>query len=188
MFGPILRGEKCTLRPPRKEELSIYQRWFEDVDVLRFTPGIGPLSDAKEEEWFNRVGEDPNAVQWVIEVDGRPIGFAGIGGINWRHGNGETGLVIGEKTLWRRGIASEAMVLRTAFCFRELNLHKIRTRAFMENEASKRALQKAGYREAGIQREEMFRDGRFRDIWMGEVLREDWERAQRDEPTSKRLS
>lgn len=64
------------------------------------------------------------------------------------------GLVIGDKAMWRKGIAS-------------LNLHKIRTRAF----------QKAGYRESGTQREEMFRDGRFRDIWMGEVLREDWERA-----------
>jgi RimJ/RimL family protein N-acetyltransferase len=178
LFGPVLRGEKCTLRPPRKEELSIYQRWFEDPEVIYFTPGIGPLSDAKEEEWFDRVGEDPNAVQWVIEVAGKPVGFTGIGGINWRHSNGETGLVIGEKSLWRKGIASEAMKLRTAFCFRELNLHKIRTRAFMENEASKRALQKAGYRESGIQREEMFRDGRFRDIWMGEVLRDDWERDQ----------
>ena len=178
MFGPVLRGEKCTLRPPRKDELSIYQRWFEDVDVLRFTPGIGPLSDAKEEEWFDRVGEDPNAVQWVIEVDGKPVGFTGIGGINWRHSNGETGIAIGDKSLWGKGIASEAMKLRTAFCFRELNLHKIRTRAFMENEASKRALQKAGYRETGIQREEMYREGRFRDIWMGEVLRDDWERVQ----------
>ena len=182
MFGPVLRGEKCTLRPPRREELSIYQRWFEDPEVIYFTPRAGPFSDAEEEEWFKRVGDDPNAVQWVIEVDGRPVGFTGIAGINWRHSNGETGIAIGEKSLWHKGIASEAMALRTAFCFRELNLHKIRTRAFMENEASKRALQKAGYRETGIQREEMFRDGRFRDIWMGEVLREDWERAQRDEP------
>ena len=70
------------------------------------------------------------------------------------------------------------MTLRTAFCFRELNLHKIRTRAFMENEASKRALQKAGYRESGIQREEFYREGRWHDCWMGEVLREDWEKAQ----------
>ena len=147
-------------------------------DVLRFTPRAGPLSDAKEEEWFNRVGEDPNAVQWVIEVDGKPVGFTGIDGINWRHSNGETGIAIGDKSLWRKGIASEAIHLRTAFCFRELNLHKIRTRVFMENEASKRALQKSGYRESGVQREEMYRDGRFRDIWMGEVLREDWERAQ----------
>jgi hypothetical protein len=37
VFGPVLRGTKCTLRPPRKDELSIYQRWFEDVDVLAGT-------------------------------------------------------------------------------------------------------------------------------------------------------
>jgi RimJ/RimL family protein N-acetyltransferase len=148
------------------------------VEVIYFTPNVGPLSDAKEEEWFNRVGEDPNSVEWVIEVDGKPVGFTGIAGISWRHGNGETGLVIGDKAMWRKGIASEAMALRTAYCFRELNLHKLRTRAFMENEPSKRALQKAGYRQAGILRQEFFRDGRWRDVWMGEVLRDDWERAQ----------
>ena len=179
MLGPVIRGEKCILRPPRKEDLSIIQRWFEDPEVIRFTPGIGPMSDSQEEEWFKRVGEDANAVQWVIEVDGKVVGVTGIGGINWRHGNGETGIVIGEKSLWRKGVASEAMALRTAFCFRELNLHKIKTRAFMENEASKRALQKAGYRESGIQREEMYKDGGWHDIWMGEVMREDWEKAQK---------
>ena len=183
MFGPVLRGERCTLRPPRKEELSIYQHWFEDPEVIYFTPRAGPFSDAEEEEWFKRVGEDPNGVQWVIEVDGKPVGFTGIHGINWRHSNGETGIAIGDKSMWRKGIASEAIALRTAFCFRELNLHKIRTRVFMENEASKRALQKAGYRESGIQREEMYRDGRFRDIWMGEVMHEDWERAQSEQTT-----
>ena len=179
MLGPVIRGEKCILRPPRKEDLSIIQRWFEDPEVIRFTPGIGPMSDSQEEEWFKRVGEDANAVQWVIEVDGNVVGVTGIGGINWRHGNGETGIVIGDKSLWRKGVASEAMALRTAFCFRELNLHKIKTRAFMENEASKRALQKAGYRESGIQHEEMYKDGSWHDIWMGEVMREDWEKAQK---------
>ena len=179
MLGPVIRGEKCILRPPRKEDLSIIQRWFEDPEIIRFTPGMGPMSDSQEEEWFKRVGEDPNAVQWVIEVDGKVVGVTGIGGISWRHGNGETGIVIGEKSLWRKGVATEAMALRTAFCFRELNLHKIKTRAFMENEASKRALQKAGYRESGIQREEMYKDGRWHDIWIGEVLREEWERAQK---------
>jgi RimJ/RimL family protein N-acetyltransferase len=179
VFGPVIRGEKCILRPPRKEDLSTIQRWFEDPEVIRFSPGIGPMSDSQEEEWFKRVGEDPNAVQWVIEVDGRPVGVTGIGGINWRHGNGETGINIGDKSLWRKGIATEAIALRTAFCFRELNLHKIKTRAFVENEASKRALQKAGYRESGIQREEMYKDGGWHDIWMGEVLREEWEKGQK---------
>jgi len=178
-LGPVLRGSKCTLRPPRKEELSIYQRWFEDPEVIRFLPGIGPFSDSQEEEWFKRVSENPNEVAWAIEVDGRVVGTTGIHGIDWRNGHGETGIAIGDKSMWRKGIATEAMALRTAFCFRELNLHKIRCRAYMENEASKRALQKAGYRQSGIQREEMYREGGWHDIWTGEVLREDWEKSQR---------
>ncbi len=188
MFGPVLRGEKCTLRPPRKEDLTTYQRWFEDTETLRFLPGLGPLSDSQEEEWFKRTGEDPNGVAWAIEVDGRVVGTTGIHGIDHRHGHGETGLVIGDKSMWRKGIASEAMALRTGFCFRELNLHKIRTRAFMENKASIRALEKAGYRQSGVLRQEFYRDGRWHDVWTGEVLREDWERAQRDASPSKPLS
>jgi RimJ/RimL family protein N-acetyltransferase len=178
VYGPVLRGEKCTLRPPRKEEAAIYIEWFADLEVIRYTLQVGPFSISQEEDFLKRVAEDPNAVSWVIEVDGRPVGFTGIAGINWRNGNGETGIVIGDKSVWRKGVASEAMALRTHFCFRELRLHKIRTRAYMENEASRRALMKAGYRETGIQREEAFRDGRWHDIWCGEVLREDWEKSQ----------
>ncbi len=188
MFGPLLRGEKCSLRPPRKEDLTTYQRWFEDTETLRFLPGLGPLSDSQEEEWFKRTGEEPNGVTWAIEVDGRVVGTTGIHGIDHRHGHGETGLVIGDKSMWRKGIASEAMALRTTFCFRELNLHKIRTRAFMENKASIRALEKAGYRQSGVLRQEFYRDGRWHDVWCGEVLREDWERAQGDASLPKPLS
>jgi RimJ/RimL family protein N-acetyltransferase len=184
VFGPVLRGEKCTLRPLRKEEAETYIGWFKDLDVIRYTLQIGPMSIWQEEDFIKRMADERNAISWIIEVDGRPVGWTGVGGINWRNGNGESGIVIGEKSVWRRGVGSEAMALRTSYCFRELNLHKIRTRVYIDNEASKRALQKSGYRESGIQREEAFRDGRHHDIWCGEVLREDWERAQRDVPTS----
>ena len=178
MFGPVLRGEKCTLRPPRKEELTTYQRWFEDPEVLRFLPGIGPFSNSQEEEWFKRSGEDANAITWAIEVDGRAVGMTGIHAIDHRHGTGESGITVGDKSMWGKGVATEAMILRTRFAFRELNLHKVRSRTFMENEGSKRALQKAGYRQVGVLREEFYRDGRRHDVWMGEVLRDEWERAQ----------
>jgi RimJ/RimL family protein N-acetyltransferase len=178
VFGPILRGEKCVLRPPRVDEAATYISWFADPEVIRYTLQVGPMSEAQEQDWIKRSAEDRDAVSWTIEVDGRPVGFTGIHGINWRYGNGETGIVIGDKSMWHKGIATEAMALRTRFLFCELNLHKIRTRAFMENEASRRALMKTGYREIGIQREEVFRDGRWHDIWVGEILRSEWENAQ----------
>lgn len=176
MLGPILRGEKCILRPPRKEEFAEMAKWFEDPEVIRYTLQLGPPSEGLQEERFRQQVESPDNVAWAVEVEGRPVGHTGIWGINWRYGHGETGIVIGDKSLWRKGIATEAMALRTRFGFQELHLHKIKTRAFVENEASIRALKKAGYHECGIQRKEVFRDGRWHDIWMGEVLREEWER------------
>ena len=87
MFGPILRGEKCTLRPPRKEEAETYIGWFKDPDVIRYTLQVGPMSIWQEEDFIKRMAEEPNAISWVIEVDGSPVGWTGIGGIHWRNGN-----------------------------------------------------------------------------------------------------
>lgn len=180
MFGPTLVGSKCTLRAPRKEEAATYVSWFGDPEVIRYTLQVGPMSIWQEEDFIKRIGEDRNAISWVIELDGRPVGWTGLGGINWRNGNGESGIVIGDKTAWGKGVATEAIAMRTRFCFRELNLHKIHTRVYADNEASKRALMKSGYREYGVQHEAAFRDGRWHDIWCAEVLRGEWERTSGD--------
>jgi len=68
---------------------------------------------------------------------------------------------------------------RTRYAFRELNLAKLMTEVFVENEASRRALERSGYRTIGTSRDHFFTGGRWHDIWLGEVLREDWERAQK---------
>ena len=70
------------------------------------------------------------------------------------------------------------MQLRTRYAFRELNLHKLMTEVDAENEASRKALERNGYRTVGVRREETFREGKWHDRWLGEVLRADWEKTQ----------
>jgi RimJ/RimL family protein N-acetyltransferase len=70
------------------------------------------------------------------------------------------------------------MRLRTDYGFRQLNLHKLSSGAFMENEPSKRALLTAGYTETGVERQHYYREGRWHDHWTCEVLRDDWEKLQ----------
>ena len=55
MFGPTLRGEKCTLRPPRKKEAQTYIDWFADPEVFRYTLQVGPMSRWQEEEFIKRM-------------------------------------------------------------------------------------------------------------------------------------
>ena len=178
VFGPILRGERVTLRPPTADDAKTFIEWFADTEVTRYLDRRTPLSLHEEEDALKRLSESKSDVFWVIETDGRTVGVIGIHAIDWVSARASTGIAIGDKSYWRRGIATESMALRTRFAFRELNLHKLWSSAFMENEGSKRALMKSGYRQVGIFREHMFREGRYRDMWVGEVLREEWERAQ----------
>ena len=153
-------------------------RWFADMEVTRFLARRMAITLQQELEFLKRVGESKDDVWWVIEAANEAIGATGIHGINWLDANGTTGIVIGEKASWRKGYATEAMKLRTRYAFRELNLHKVMTEIDSGNEASLKALDRNGYRAVGIRREQTFREGKWHDRWLGELLRADWEKTQ----------
>jgi ribosomal-protein-alanine N-acetyltransferase len=178
MFGPVLRGDKVTLRPGREDDAPYFVRWFADMEVTRFLARRMAITLEQEMEFLKKIGESKDDVWWVIESDGKAIGATGIHGINWLDANGTTGIVIGEKASWGKGYATEAMQLRTRYAFRELNLHKLTTQVDTENPASRKALERNGYRSVGVHREHSFREGRWKDRWLGEVLRADWEKTQ----------
>src|SRR5260221_137943 len=70
--------------------------------------------------------------------------------------------------------ATEAMRLRTRYAFLELNLTKLMTEVFMDNPASRRALEKNRYKTVGVHRHHFFTGGTWHDVWIGEVLRDEW--------------
>jgi RimJ/RimL family protein N-acetyltransferase len=86
--------------------------------------------------------------------------------------------MIGDKGQWRQGHATEVMRLRTDYAFRELGLRKIWTGVWLPNHGSRRALEKTGYRQCGLMHRHHLVDGELRDVWLAEIHREDWARAQ----------
>ncbi len=178
MYGPVLTGTKVTLRPPDDSDAARFVAWFADLEVTRYLGSRFTFAVEQEEGFLKKVGESKTDVFWMLEADGQAVGATGIHQIDWPNAHGITGLMIGVKTEWGKGRASEAMALRTDYAFRQLNLHKLMSGAYLENEPSKRALVKAGYREVGIEREHFFREGTWHDHWLCEVRREDWERMQ----------
>ncbi len=125
--------------------------------------------------WLDAVRRDEQGVTWLIDAQG-PVGVAGIRDMDRENGRATTHIVIGERTRWRQGIATEAIALRTAYAFDVLGLNKLKTRSLADNVAMRRALSKNGYREIGIERREYFRGGVCHDAWAAELRREEWER------------
>ena len=103
--------------------------------------------------------------------------MTGIQQIDWKNGFGTTGTLIGDKTVWGKGLGRELMQLRAKYAFMQLPLRKLKSAYLDGNEASAKAQAAAGYKEVGRHRADMFVDGRWRDHVITEVLREDWVKA-----------
>src|ERR1700730_206204 len=177
MYGPIIEGKLFRLRPPKPEDAEAMIRWFEDMEVTRFLMLRNPPSIDMEKEWLDKMARSPDDVVWVVEHQGQAVGTTAIHMIDWKNGSATTGTVIGDKTVWGKGLGRELMQLRALYAFTQLPLRKLRSGYLDGNEASGRAQAAAGYREVGRYRKDHFAGGKYVDVIVTEVLREDWEKA-----------
>ena len=174
MNGPVIPGRLCRLRPPRPEDAEVMATWFEDLETSHFLGLRNPPSVEMEKEWLEKGAKDPNSVVWVVEAGGRLVGSNAIRDIDWKNGFGTTGTLIGDRSVWGKGIGRESMQLRTRYAFTQLPLRKLKSSYFDGNVASGRAQAAAGYREIGRYRADRYVDGQWVDEVVTEVLREDW--------------
>jgi len=174
MYGPVIQGTLVRLRPPKSDDAVPMVVWFEDLEATLFQGRRNPPSVEMEREWLEATARDPNSIVWVMEVDGRAVGTTGIREIDWKNGFGTTGTMIGDRSLWGKGIGRETMQLRTRYAFTQLPLRKLKSAYFDGNTASGRAQAAAGYREVGRYRADRYVDAQWVDEVMTEVMREDW--------------
>ncbi len=175
MFGPVIVGERVRLAPIQKVHAENFVPWLADPDVIRWLGATSCPTLEMEHEWYERISKSEKDYLWGIFVGEKHIGCTGIHQIDWRNRNAITGNLIGDKTEWGKGYGSEVVALRTKYAFEMLGLEKLKTEAFIENVASRRALEKAGYKTMGIARREIFRHGAWQDLWHAELLRDEWE-------------
>ena len=71
-----------------------------------------------------------------------------------------------DKEYWGRGIATEAVTKVVDFLVNTMKIHKIRAGFFAKNIASKKVLQKAGFKQEGYLRDNAFLDGEFEDEYL----------------------
>ena len=171
MFGPRLAGNGgVSLVPPTVEHFKLHIEWVVQPEVGRFWgPRFGEITVEAQEERFKKTGEDETQILWTIAYGDEPVGWTGIFDIDWVRRDGESGIVIGRHDLFGRGIASEAVRLRTGFAWREMRLHRVHNWIALANRGSRRANEKSGYRQMGVYRKSFFRSGEWYDEWLGEA-------------------
>ena len=174
MLGPRLVGRnEVELRPPTIEDKVMELAWLGQPEATRFwTPRSGNWTEENMLERFKKLAESHDAINWSIAYRGETVGATGIFDIDWVRRDGESGLFIGRHDLYGRGIASEAVRLRTLFAWSHLRLHRVHNWIALQNRGSRRANEKAGYEQIGLIERDAYRSGQWIDDWMGEIVPE----------------
>jgi RimJ/RimL family protein N-acetyltransferase len=181
----MIYGEHIRLRAVEHDDLPTFVKWVNDPDVKQ---GIGvylPLSMADEEEWFNKVHERiPEEHNLVIEVrkpaqDADEVSWMMIGGCGFfnydgRNRSTEFGIMIGDKSCWNHGYGTETVRLLVQHGFNTLNLNRIYLRVLDNNPRAIRAYEKAGFTYEGRQRQAEFKDGKYVDLLVMSILRDEF--------------
>lgn len=166
----VVPGDRIYLSHPRREDLSLFSRWFADLELNAYLGGPGrSYMPEHEQEWYDNLVKERDLRTFAIIVrEGqRLIGTVSLMHIDHQHGSAELGIAIGDKSAWGQGYGSEATRLMTEFGFTFLGLHTIYLRHVAFNERGHRAYLRAGYRVAGRIREAyMFNGKRYDVIYM----------------------
>ena len=151
--------------PLRKDLLPIYQAWSNDFEVTRFLDNIRPISFEAEEEWYTRASKKETESTFTIYEKERlrPIGTAGLSGIDHANHNAEFFIMIGDKERWGKGYGTEVARMVLDYGFTCLGLHNIHLEVNSANQRGIRAYQRAGFRMAGRVRQGLRLGGRAYD-------------------------
>ncbi|MCS6802858.1 MAG: GNAT family protein [Chloroflexota bacterium] len=174
----FLRGERIYLRPLEVTDATAeYVRWLNDPEVTRYLEaGKYPATRESVRDYIRSFQGSRTSLAFAIidRATGRHIGNVTLNHIDPIHRTADTGIMIGCKEFWGRGIAYEAWSLLIRYAFDRLNLRKIVAGAVVENRASIRTLEKLGFRIEGTFREEKWVDGRYVDTVRLGLFREEF--------------
>lgn len=166
----IIKSKKFILRKYKKGDEESLRENINNKRVSRYMSAVPyPYSMRDAKEWIGKdlkwqKDKKPTEVNFVIDIDGEVVGAIGFSNIKHQH-KAEIGYWLAEK-YWKQEIITEAVRLATRFGFKELKLKRIFADVFSPNQASKRVLEKTGFKLEGVMEKSHKKYNRFYDAYV----------------------
>jgi len=161
-----------TLRNTEKADLVALAELANNLDIWIHLRDVFPhpyrIEDATA--WFEHVQASQHLLCLSILLDEEVVGVVSLEfKPDVYKKTAELGYWLGEKA-WGKGVATATVKQITAYAFETYDLARIEAKVFGWNPASKRVLEKCGYKLEGTLRNAIFKDGRITDEFVYGIL------------------
>ena len=171
-----IKGKIVTLRQMTKVDLQMICDIFNNPELENLVVGWAfPLSIEQQMQWFEKNIGDQRNLRFIIETpDDGAVGIATLVDIDWKNRRATHGIKLANKEIRTKGIGTDSVMAIMRYAFDELGLHRLDGAWFDFNTASKALYTKCGWKEEGVRREYVYKQGQWRDLTIVGILELDY--------------
>jgi RimJ/RimL family protein N-acetyltransferase len=175
-----LKGNQMTLRPLTLEDAPVVHQLAgtrEIADTAVSVPHPFPEEHVKawiaaQSDAFARKAGLAFAIE--LEETHELIGVISLRDMDVENCRAEMGFWLGQQW-WGKGYGTTAARMLLDYAFRELGLNRVHAFYLVRNPASGRVLEKIGMQREGVLRQPVRKWGKFENVVLVSILRQDWE-------------
>lgn len=158
-------GKKVILRAMEIEDCEFVREMFNDPEIENLVVGWAfPLSKYSQVKWYENNHNNQN-FRFIIETkENERIGVATLLDIDWKNRMAQHGIKLAKKDMRGKGYGKDTVMAIMRYAFDELGLNRLNGSWFMENIPSKTMYMKCGWKEEGIRRNYIYKNGEYRDL------------------------
>ena len=163
MFGPTFSDGIVTIR---KHVQSDIQDRFDGgfhskiVEMYGGDPtNIQQMTMEKAEEWYNNI--EHRFRSWVIEFEGRCVGHSFLDEFDETNKKCKFSIGLFSPNDFNKGIGTRACKLTLKYAFHDLRCHRVELIVFEKNKGAIKCYEKAGFRQEGVLRDNVFVFGKY---------------------------
>ena len=171
-------GEKVILRTLVSEDANgNYPNWFNDADVCsgnshHVYPYCSDMALGYVQSLQAR--KDIIVLAIVDKSDNKHVGNVSLQHINFIYRSAEFAIIIGEKSVWGKGIGKETIHLIMQHGFQSLNLNRIECGTFENNIGMQKIALSLGMKHEGTRRKAVYKNGIYLDIFEYGILKDEF--------------
>lgn len=175
---PTLETDRLILRQVTKDDANSLLKYLSDKEVMMYV-GLEPfksIDDALDEiSWYRSIFEKRTGIRWGITLKDQEevIGSCGFLNLVSQHYRSEIGVELSREH-WGKEIASEAFEAVIKYGFDQMNLQRIEALIEPPNIPSQKLAEKQGFVREGLLRSYEFTCGKFDDLYMYSLLKQEF--------------
>lgn len=175
---PTLETPRLILRRMTMRDAGDIFAYSRDADVARHVLWAAQREIGEAREYVRYMlrryrADEPSS--WGIEekATGRLIGTIGYMAYDADNASCELGYSLAHWA-WNKGYMTEALRRVIAYTFDAMDINRIEAQHELDNPASGRVMEKCGMRREGVLRQRLYNKGKYVDVALYAVLRQEW--------------